>query len=185
MMHAPTCRDNGASVSEVTERCRRPGSLIVTLLVALLLAGCGALGDDDEQRDYWSPFHSQSSWVQEDGGMHVELAGFERGHQPGEESEFEFLIENRKESRLDLTVCVKLIDEDEIVQYLDDYQIDIRSDTTIQRSFTTTFDEDIEPQAYGLAVIIEDYGALVHTVRLGIADDEAGPWLDVSELSCD
>lgn len=155
---------------------------MMTLVV--ILTACGQFNDDEEERDYWSPFHSQSSWTMEDGSMRVELTGFERGHEPGVASEFELTLENRRPESITLDGCAKLIDEESIVQNLNDYEVEMGPDAVARRTLTTPFDEELEPRAYGLAVVIGDLGAIVHTVRLGIADDEAGPWLDAGELSC-
>lgn len=153
-------------------------------IVAVLLAGCGTLNDDEEDRGYWSPFHSQSNWEMDNGSMRVELTGFERGHEPDQESEFEFIIENRRDQTTTLDVCVQLLDEEQVVQDLDYFEIELGPDAAGRRTLIAGFDADLEPRAYGLAVVIADLGAVVHTVRLGIADDDAGPWLDAGELTC-
>lgn len=141
--------------------------------------------DDEEERGYWSPFHSQSSWNLEEGSMRVEMTGFERGHEPGQESDFQFIIENRREEAVTLSVCVQLIDEQEVVQDFNDFAMELGPDAVGRRTISAAFEEELEPRAYGLAVIIGELGAVVHTVRLGLADDEAGPWLDAGELTCD
>lgn len=178
----PRAGDDGNRLSS-----RVYGGAVVALLLAvtLILAGCGRFNDDEEERDYWSPFNSQSSWTMEDGSMRVELTGFERGHEPGVESEFELILENRRQSSITLDGCLMLIDEESVIQNLNDFEVEMGPDAVARRTLPAPFDEELEPRAYGLAVVVGDLGAIVHTVRLGIADDEAGPWLDAGELGCD
>lgn len=159
--------------------------MAILVTVVLILTGCGQLSDDEESRDYWSPFNSQSNWTIDGGDMRVELTGFERGHQPGVESEFQLILENRRQQSTAIEGCMLLIDEESVVQNLNDFVVELGPDAVARRTLTAEFDEDLEPRAYGLAVVIGELGAIVHTVRLGIADDEAGPWLDAGELSCD
>ncbi len=159
----------------------------IALVFGLLIAatGCGAFGNDNNEPDLWSPFHSQSTWITEDGSIRVDLTGFERGHERGRESTFSLEIDNRKERSMDLIVCFQLIDEERVVQDLELMSVTVPVDVRRATDVTVLFDEDLEPRAYGLAVVIQETGAIVHTVRLGIADDEAGPWLDADELRCD
>lgn len=165
---------------------RHGGFVALTLIViATVIAGCGAISSDEEDRGYWSPFHSQSNWSMDEGSMRVELTGFERGHEPGQESEFELVIENRRDQPMSLSGCVQLIDEASVVQRFGDFEVELGPDAVGRRALETPFEEELEPRAYGLAVVIGDLGSVVHTVRLGLADDEAGPWLDAGELTCE
>lgn len=165
----------------------RPATLL-TVIAALLLAGCNAIGNDDDDNDqgeFWSPFNSQSYWEIGDGRLLVELTGFERGHEPGKPAEFTVNIENRREQPAELELCAKLVDEDRIVQRFDQFPVSIDASSNKSTSFTAGMDDELEPRAYGLAVVVGDIGAIVHTIRVGIADDEAGPWLDADHLVCD
>ncbi len=156
---------------------------VITLILAL--AGCGTIGNDDGNGEFWSPFSSQSAWDVGDGRIRVEMSGYERGHDPGGSAEFTVKIENRRDQPAELDICAKLIDETEILQSFEQFHVSIPPDGSDTTTFNVTFDEETEPRAYGFAVVIGEIGALVHTVRVGIPDDEAGPWLDADELVCD
>jgi hypothetical protein len=153
--------------------------------LAVFLAACGAMGSSDDSAEFWSPFSSQSAWEVGDGRIRVELSGFERGHEPGRVAQFDLTIENRRDQSADLAVCTELIDERQIVQRFDRFDVALEPDGNQTTTFEAAFDEELEPRAYGLAVVIGDLGAVIHTVRVGIPDDEAGPWLDADELVCD
>lgn len=157
----------------------------MVLTFMLVIAGCGQMSSDDETNEFWSPFSSQSAWDVGDGRIRLELSGYERGHEPGRAAEFSIDIENRRPEAAELIVCAKLIDEQRIVQEFDEFRISIEPDGSDSAVFNATLDEDLEPRAYGLAVIVGDIGAIIHTVRVGIPDDAAGPWLDADELVCD
>jgi hypothetical protein len=161
--------------------------LMVGLFTAplFLVAACGPFADEPDRPDHWSPFHSQSNWQAVQGEVHVALTGFERGHAPGRSAEFNLVIENRTENDLVTPVCVYLVDEYSIVQDFVDIDIDVPPGAAAVRPFLADFDEELSPRAYGLAIVVDDIGTLIHTVRLGIADDEVRPWVDASELTCD
>jgi hypothetical protein len=120
----------------------------------------------------------------DDGSLRLEIFGYERGHRPGLDSEFELTVDNRLNEQLDTAICVMLVDEVSVVQYLGDFQVELAPGEATGRSFVAAFDTEIEPRPYGLTIVVEDWGAIVVTVRLGIPDEEAGPWLDASELEC-
>jgi hypothetical protein len=153
--------------------------------LSVLLASCGSFGSDDDSGEFWSPFTSQSAWEVGDGRVIVELSGHERGHEPGKTAEFTVTIENRREVDTELEICAKLIDERQIVQRFDQFIISIEPEDNEVSTFEVTLEEDVEPRAYGFAVVVGDIGSIIHTIRVGIPDDEAGPWLDADELVCD
>jgi hypothetical protein len=163
-------------------------SVLAPPIVALLLitaVACGAITGGTAEPDLWGPFRSQSTWIVNDGSMRVELSGYERGHRPGLESEFELIVDNRLGEPVDTFVCMYLIDEEDVVQDLGHVEIDLESGTEQVHTLIAAFDEEIEPRPYGLAIVLRDWGTIVQTVRLGIPDEEAGPWLDASELPCE
>jgi hypothetical protein len=153
--------------------------------LAFLMAACGTMGNSDDTAEFWSPFSSQSAWEVGDGRVRVELSGFERGHEPGRVAAFDLSIENRRDEPADLAVCAELIDEVQVVQRFNRFEVALEPNGNHTSTFEAAFDEGLEPRAYGLAVVIGDLGAVIHTVRVGIPDDEAGPWLDADELVCD
>jgi hypothetical protein len=158
---------------------------LAALVCAIVLATAATACRSDATSEFWSPFSSQSAWDVGDGRILVELSGFERGHEPGRLAEFTVEIENRRNDPAFLTVCTTLIDEARIVQQFDRFTVELGPDDRVSTTFDAAFDQDIDPRAYGLALVIGDLGAIVHTVRVGIPDDEAGPWLDVDQLVCD
>jgi hypothetical protein len=166
----------------VRSRLSRSG---IAALLALLLVSCGPFGNSDDSSEFWGPFTSQTAWEVGDGRVLVEFTGYERGHEPGRTAEFNVVIENRRDQRADLDVCAKLINEVEIVQHFDQFEVVIEPEESESVTFEVTMDEEIEPRAYGFAIVVGDIGSIVHTVRVGIPDDEAGPWLDADELVCD
>lgn len=165
-------------------RQRRP--LLALLVIGLLLAaGCGSVTGQPEEPDLWSPFRSQSNWIVNDGTMRLELSGFERGHEPGQEAEFQLTVENRLGEPVETEVCAMLIDEVSIVQQLERLDVDLEPGQATIQLIVAEFEEELEPKPYGLAILLEEWGAIVHTIRLGVPDEEAGTWLDASALSCD
>jgi hypothetical protein len=177
-------RSSGARKHTIPVRLRFTLPGIVAFL-ALLLASCGSFGNSDDSSEFWSPFTSQTAWEVGDGRILVELSGYERGHEPGRTAEFTVTIENRRDQSADLDVCAKLISEVEIVQHFDQFEVVIEPEDSESISFDVTMGEEIEPRAYGFAIVVGEIGSIVHTVRVGIPDDEAGPWLDADELVCD
>lgn len=186
-----------ANMTELETRFRsdKPPSLLRSIslwcrvtsavMAAFLLVSCGTVGDNDDPGEFWSPFNSQSTWEIGDGRILVELSGFERGHEPGKTAEFTIDIQNLREESVQLNVCARLIDEAQVVQRLHEFDISIDPEESRTRTFSVEFDEELEPRSYGLAVVVGDLGSLIHTVRVGIADDEAGPWLELDQLVCD
>jgi hypothetical protein len=160
-------------------------TLIIVMCMSLILASCGALRSDDDTGEFWSPFTSQTAWEVGDGRVVVEVRGYERGHEPGRTAEFTVTIENRREVEAELEVCTKLINESEIVQRFDKVEIALEPEESDSMTFDVTLDEELEPRAYGFAVVVGDIGSLIHTIRVGIPDDEADSWLDADELVCD
>lgn len=186
-MNQAASQSDSAGINRVIRHIfDRRGTLLATL-ATLLLMGCNAVGSDDDngQEEFWGPFNSQSYWEIGDGRLLVELSGFERGHDPGKRAEFTVNIENRREQRAELELCALLIDEEEVVQRFDQFSVSIEPSASRSTSFTAGIDEELEPHAYGLAVVVGDIGAIVHTIRVGLADDEAGPWLDAENLICE
>jgi hypothetical protein len=174
---------------DVSERFRIRTPRVITLIaiacMSLVLASCGALGSDDETSGFWSPFTSQTAWDVGDGRIVVELRGYERGHEPGRTAEFTVTVENRRYVEVDLEVCTKLINESEIVQQFDKFEITLEPEQSESLAFDVTLDEELEPRAYGFAVVVGELGSIIHTIRVGIPDDEAESWLDADELVCD
>jgi hypothetical protein len=157
---------------------------IPILMLALLISGCSALQSSDDTGELWSPFNDQSAWDVGDGRIRVEVSGYERGHQPGGSAEFTVEVENRRDAPADLDVCGKLIDEHMVVQEFNQERLMIEPNGSQQAIIDATLDEDVEPGAYGFAVIIDEIGVVVHTIRVGIPDDEPAAWVDVDELVC-
>jgi hypothetical protein len=172
--------------TQISEQVKSKRLIPIFMILAATLAACGALGnDDDSSGEFWSPFSSQSYWEVGDGRILVELTGYERGHEPGKTAEFTIKVENRREQPANLDMCTKLVDEREIIQRFERFAMNLDADSSEEITFIAALEEEIEPRAYGLAVVISETGAIVHTVRVGIPDDEAGPWLDAESLVCD
>jgi hypothetical protein len=160
--------------------------LFLLFAVGLVIAGCGAIrSSEDSPDDFWSPFSSQSYWEVGDGRILVELSGYERGHERGKAADFTINIENRREDPAELEICAKLINEREIVQRFEHFTVELDAESSKSTTFSAVMDEELEPRAYGLAVVVGEIGAIVHTIRVGIPDDDAGPWLDAEQLVCD
>lgn len=159
--------------------------LTITLILATILSGCGSIGNDDDTAELWSPFNDQSVWDVGDGRIWVEVSGYERGHIAGKAAEFVVDVENRREERTELDVCARLIDENSVVQEFNQVFLEIDPNQSRRAVIDATLDEDIEPRAYGFAVVVGDFGVIVHTIRVGIPDDEPTSWLDVDQLVCD
>jgi hypothetical protein len=164
---------------------RRMANVGTLAIAMLLLAACGLFRDEPDRPDHWSPFHSQSIWWFDNGSIYVALNGFARGHEPGRAAEFQVVIENRTDEQIAAPICIHLVDEYSVIQELGELEVDLPPGAAGVRPFLVDFDDELLPRAYGLALIIGDFGSIVHTVRLGIADDEVRPWVDASELTCD
>jgi hypothetical protein len=159
-------------------------SLALTVWLALLAGGCGAIFGQRTDPDLWSPFESESSWTVDDGTLTIRVSGFVRGHSPGLTSTFRIWVENQTAEPLDNELCLYLIDERAVVQEIHRTRLELEATTGSIRLIRVTFDEELEARAYGFAVVLDGWGATVSTVRLGVADAPAGPWLDSAELSC-
>lgn len=158
--------------------------MIPALVFALIVAGCSSSQNDDQSGELWSPFNDQSAWDVGDGRIRVEVSGHERGHQPGRSAEFTVDVENLRDEPADLTVCAKLIDEHQVVQEFSGERLQIEPNQSDLAVIQASLDETIEPGAYGFAVVVGEIGFVVHTIRVGIPDDEPAAWLDVNELGC-
>jgi hypothetical protein len=158
----------------------------LAILLAGLAGGCGAVFNERPGPDLWSPFETESNWVDRvnDGSVTVRISGFTRGHSPGLTSSFRIRVENQTSRPLDSGFCIYVVDEIQVVQRVMESEISLEPATGTIRLIRATFDADLAPRAYGFAVVVEDWGAVVSTIRLGIADDPAGPWLEAATLEC-
>jgi hypothetical protein len=160
-------------------------TFFVGLIMILAASACSSMSSSDDNSELWSPFADQSAWDVGDGRIRVEVSGYERGHAPGRAAEFTIEVENRRDTDAELDVCAKLIDEHTVVQEFNQEHLQIGAQESRSAVIDATLHEDVEPGAYGFAVVIDDIGVIVHTIRVGIPDDEPAQWLDVDELVCD
>ena len=147
-------------------------SILLITLVTTMLTACNT-----DQESTTSPLPFTIS------GEYYELSGFTTGYAPGGTYEFKLAVLNDTDEEWQSNCYTFLVDTNGPVLNIADIEFGLlhkgdKEDTFIKM----TLPEDIEPGAYGFALLFPQQGASITTIYVGenIPGVPAGPWPDIS-----
>jgi len=135
-------------------------SLCVVIL-ALVLAGCA---DKPAKVEVPEPFTHRIS------GFTPSLLVFNgntRGHRPGEESEFEIVLENKSSDVWVGQCCVELLSRDSVLARLATQSFALQPGEVLTKELTVRFPDNLAADAYGLAVTVPGSFGFTMTIYVG------------------
>jgi hypothetical protein len=151
------------------------GLAALVVVSALLITGCQEAPATEIPPD---PF--TTTWNLGEEGRAFSVSGDSAGHIPGEESEFQLMLDNLAgDDPWQGEYCILLIGREGIVKEITHEQYNVPVGLKTQNPFTIEFPEDFEGPL-GLCVVIPQRATMVTTLWIGTGrTGNAGPWPNI------
>ena len=151
---------------------------LAALLVVFVLLITGCQETPSNQEIPLDPF--TTTWNLGEEGRAFSVSGDSAGHIPGEESEFQLVLDNLAgDDPWQGEYCILLIDSEGIVKEITHEQYNVPVGLKTQKPFTIEFPEDFEGPL-GLCVVIPQRATMVTTLWIGTGrTGNAGPWPNI------
>jgi hypothetical protein len=151
------------------------GLIALLVVSALLITGCREAPATEIPPD---PF--TTTWNLGEEGRAFSVSGDSAGHVPGEESEFQLVLDNLAgDDPWQGEYCILLIDSEGIVKEITHEQYNVPVGIDTKKPFTIEFPEDFEGPL-GLCVVIPQRATMVTTLWIGTGrTGNAGPWPNI------
>jgi hypothetical protein len=119
------------------------------------------------------------STIRGEDGIEIEFRGNSRGYRPGEEASFLLDVRNGKTEAWETKYCLLLVARDGSFLSLVESPLNLLPQETHSQIIQVRLPADLEPDAYGLNLIIPDRLTLVNTIYL-IEDIQniTAPWTE-------